>query len=387
MSDIIASDAQELSPESALIELYEVEITFEDTTVQTIYITPEYGDGSGGSVSFNGNTYEPFPMELTDVEWTSDGAQNRPKAVLANVISLRRNTLFGVGFKYEDLIGAKITKRTTLAKYLLQGYEFPKKVYIIDRITSRNPLTIEVELASPFDLQNVRIPNRVVTGKYCPWNYQEKAENPNSIRSACFWKKEQQSIGPDDNLYSFFFTKDDEPIIHETLVQGTGSATAGSFWAGQYSSTSTYYQGQVIAYGSYYWQLQIESTNNNAPNPTSKAIWKKVRLFSEWDINNPRAYTISSTGIYEDNSYVYYAGTIWRCLKAHTTSIDVEPGTNGRFWTRGDVCGKILSSCKCRYGARLFSSDTTGILTKPSSAIDNKTVLPFGGFPGSNKYR
>ena len=49
-------------------------------------------------------------------------------------------------------------------------FEFPKAEYVIDRIAQKTSISLTVELANTFELQNVKVPSRVVTGKYCPWD-------------------------------------------------------------------------------------------------------------------------------------------------------------------------------------------------------------------------
>ena len=63
------------------------------------------------------------------------------------------------GIDPEDLIGRRLTRRTTLQKYLVgesgdstPPVEFPKAVYILDRLKNRNILMLTFELASPFDV-------------------------------------------------------------------------------------------------------------------------------------------------------------------------------------------------------------------------------------------
>ena len=99
-------------------------------------------------------------------------------------------------FKLDDLIGSKLTKRTTLEKYLSSDptIEFPKAVYIIDRIQQKTNLFVTFELAAPFDLAGVRIPARTVVGKYCPWQYQGARSEliASDRRGACVWKEHSQ---------------------------------------------------------------------------------------------------------------------------------------------------------------------------------------------------
>ena len=85
---------------------------------------------------------------------------------------------------YQDLVGCKLTRRRTMAKYL-DAVNFPggvnpsadptaalpDDVYFIDRKASENKVLVEFELAAAFDVAGVQIPRRYVVQNVCPWAY------------------------------------------------------------------------------------------------------------------------------------------------------------------------------------------------------------------------
>ena len=81
--------------------------------------------------------------------------------------------------------------------------------------------------------------------------------------------------------------------------------------------------------------------------------------------------------------------------KAHTKNSSYEPGEAPSHWVRGDVCGKLLNSCKLRYQAqKLHTATTTPVMSTgvgfnflTSHTLNTEVSLPFGGFPGSRKFR
>ena len=79
--------------------------------------------------------------------------------------------------------------------------------------------------------------------------------------------------------------------------------------------------------------------------------------------------------------WVILAGRGWG--KTRTGAEDQTPGFNN-YYEKGDVCGKRLTSCSCRFGFRPLDSTqaSTGSTTK-----DTSVSLPFGGFPGARKFR
>ena len=82
------------------------------------------------------------------------------------------------------LVGAKITRKRTLVKYLdavnFSGgvnptadasAEFADDIYYIDRKSRETRDVIEFELAASFDLEGVNLPRRQIVQNVCPWRY------------------------------------------------------------------------------------------------------------------------------------------------------------------------------------------------------------------------
>ena len=378
MSDIIATDAHKLaSSSSALISLYELEIDG-----STLYF---HSENTPNDIVFDGNTYSVFPMFVEGIEITSDGAQNRPHLTLANVNSLLSTQVksdlgLAADFVIEDLIGARITRRQTLEKYTgaVTPYEFPSDVYLLDRIASKNNLIIQIELANPFDFGGARVPSRILSGKYCPWTYKGYESSNTNVKSACFWRDENQYVTTSGSSYSFFFTVDNEPLIKSSLASITGA----SAW----SSGTSYAADDIVTYNGLYWASLAASNSGNTPTENG-IYWKIVRPFSVWSTDGSTNYTVDSTDV-RKSSYVYHANTIWRAVRAHTRSVSYTPGSAPTYWAPGDVCGKLLSSCKARYQVTPVAGSLDGNDAQPSvKTFDTNIPLPFGGFPAATKFR
>lgn len=182
--------------------------------------------------------YVACPIAIEGVSLTATGAPARPTLSIANVVSLARSisnygsvgdgdsdeTNFSTGGSYnadantvlkqlnisksEDILGSTVTHRKTLRKntYVQESgtkyayedrstpitgtptpKEFPSGKFVLDRITAENNVVVQYELSSPFDVQGVKIPNRYVIGKYCPWDYRGAAGTTDSIKSGCTW--------------------------------------------------------------------------------------------------------------------------------------------------------------------------------------------------------
>jgi hypothetical protein len=240
---------------------------------------------------------------------------------------------------------------------------------------------VQLELTSPFDFGGARVPNRIVTGKYCPWFYKGYTNDVVDVGSACDWASSRNIGG---SSYSLFFSIDDEPFVLATLTDITGA----SAWA-----TSTSYTTDTIVTtdsGNLYWMAKIDHTSSSANSPNeASTYWKLLRIFTVWstDTTGSTAYTVS-TSDYRRNSYVYHNSNIWRVTKAHTKATAIEPGSSPKYWVPGDVCGKLISSCKARYQGTVISGSGTGTSAQASvSTFNTQIALPFGGFPGTRKFR
>tara|TARA_B100001250_G_scaffold209047_1_gene179426 strand:- start:9208 stop:11349 length:2142 start_codon:yes stop_codon:yes gene_type:complete len=130
----------------------------------------------------------------------------------------------------------------------------------------------------------------------------------------------------------------------------------------------------------------------------NSSVWQLVHHYDGW---TDRAYTINTTDALR-NSYVLYpmtsdsnqgtidfveTSTIWRNSTALSASSGERPASDSLFWTPGDVCGKLLMSCKKRYQFVADVQEAMGKDTVPNSERNTAALLPFGGFPGSRKFR
>ena len=76
--------------------------------------------------------------------------------------------------------------------------------------------------------------------------------------------------------------------------------------------------------------------------------------------------------------------TIWKCKLTHTSSTSKLPAHRSAYWVREEVCGKTLQSCKARYGFK--PSVLTSANQKPDGSTNAAARLPFGSFPGTQKF-
>lgn len=116
--ETITSEIQKLEP-SAVIELFELDLT---DLGDTVYRFHAGTNGLRANVVWQGETYTAFPIEIEGFEIAGNGQLPRPKIRVANVTG----AITLLALTYGDLIGAKVTRKRTLKKYLDEA-NFPTR--------------------------------------------------------------------------------------------------------------------------------------------------------------------------------------------------------------------------------------------------------------------
>lgn len=383
----IVQNVQKQGVESSIVTLYDLEyapgtFAYFTSAVDNDLTSVQFRE-TGGTI----RTYTPIPIELEGFDVQSDGSIPRPTMTVANIESTFKDALGGLGF--EDLIGKRITRRTTQEKYLVGNsgdstppVEFPSVTYVIDRLASKTIMSVVFELAAPFDLAGIKLPRRVVVGGACPWKYQGASTTlaESAKEGGCSWRLDNKlNINGTDKVIAL--NENDEYLIPFGMsalgvnASGVTNFTQNSF----YFTTTTQQQydevgilssvSSVLTYQ--YWLCVRDTTSAPAD---SNAAFIKVRRY--------HAYSPSSTYYgFKDkafNSNVLKDGLFWRVKR--TTQLANEHNTvqEGDFWTKADRCGKQLTSCKRRFQARIHPS----VIGAFSALQDNTKALPFGGYPG-----
>lgn len=157
----------------AIVEMFELDLqpitgNVEDKFYFTNQVKPDET-----KVQWKGNVYEPLPISATGFERSTSGQIPQPSLTVANVLG----TFTQVIGPLDDLVGAKVTRRRTLGKYLdgepgaNPSQEFPEDIYFVEQKTGENALVIIWTLASPLDLEGLQLPCRIITQNYCQWRY------------------------------------------------------------------------------------------------------------------------------------------------------------------------------------------------------------------------
>lgn len=112
----ISTDIQSLSP-TAIVEVFELDTTILTDEAGTLGIKVYMHSGTnglGGNVIWQGIEYNAFPIEVEGFERSGKGTLPRPKIRMANITGL----VGALAHDYADLVGAKVVRRRTFAKYL-----------------------------------------------------------------------------------------------------------------------------------------------------------------------------------------------------------------------------------------------------------------------------
>ena len=320
---------------------------------------------------------------MTDgIEIASDGSQNRPEVSVGNIRNALTNAI-GV-IDPEDLIGRRLTRRTTLQKYLVgesgdstPPVEFPKAVYILDRLKNRNILMLTFELASPFDVAGVKLPRRTIVAGACPFKYKGASARVGDDQrvGGCNW--DQRFIGQNQYL---FMNKYDEYIVPVSLLLNAptagGNMTAGNYYKTAQALTRIEADGTKTTPSGLYSYWQCIRNTSTAPSDTA-VQWRRVRVYY--------AYSASSgwSGYTDNrfNDFVLDGENLWQVKNKTQAANSHAARQEGAAWTKGDICGKKLSSCRLR-----FQAQQDGTSGSPLIATTNK-YLPFGGFPSAKQRR
>ena len=164
-------------PGVAVIELFELDLTtFGDQVYRFHAGTNELSQ----PIVWQGNTYTPFPVKAEGFDLNGRGQLPRPKLAAANV----SGAITALALLFQDMVGAKVTRKRTLQKYLdavnfSSGVnpdadptaEFPEDVYFIDRKSGESKDAVEFELTASFDLYGVQLPRRQIIQNICVWEY------------------------------------------------------------------------------------------------------------------------------------------------------------------------------------------------------------------------
>ncbi|MGZ6477655.1 MAG: phage minor tail protein L [Bdellovibrionales bacterium] len=173
--ETITSEIQKLEP-SAIIELYELDATALGGDILRFHAGT---NNLNQNIVWNAQEYTRYPIVASGFEYAGTGSLPRPKVQVSNFLS----GITTLTMAFNDLMGAKFTRRRTLRMYLdavnFAGGNpsadpdaaFPDEIFYVDRKSLENRDGVEFELACSFDLVGVQLPRRQVIQNICVWKY------------------------------------------------------------------------------------------------------------------------------------------------------------------------------------------------------------------------
>ena len=385
----VTRDASSLNP-TAIISLFEIDITdLLKNNERTLFLE---GSGSSAyttdgktvlrfhnniklfqsSIRYNGKVYFAAPIQITGYEVNAKGSPPRPKmSISIDPEGLSQETQNRVIFiktairDLDDLVGSKVTRIRTFVKYIdsenffesdgttllsntvkpPKGFDpdpnaqFPPDVYFVDRKSAETANVLELELASPFDTQDLKLPARIVNDFTCPWTYRGEG--------CCYeWSQQKNAV---DSVYGKS-NESDGNVTHENSNLDC-KTTANPIPNGNVANPN----GAAPPVATY---------NNEVINIAidGEVLFNVTDGQDEWNSN-----TTYNKG---DSIRVKIKGVNYYFVsKVNGNSGKAPPNEN--FWV-ADQCSKTIEGCRLRWA----NNPELGALEGP---------LPFGGFPTSRR--
>ena len=184
---------------SSVIELFELELTVglhipsgNPDNLDTVF---RFHAGANlnnfGQVVFNGNSYQRVAVKVEGFEDTSKGTIPRPTLTFSNLGGITKDTTVMTMTDFlnivnkvtpgNDLLNAKVTRLMPLASALDNANfvgdnpfgtpstdRLQDRIYFIDRKAVENRQVVQFELVGELDMQNKKIPARIVTRELFP---------------------------------------------------------------------------------------------------------------------------------------------------------------------------------------------------------------------------
>lgn len=135
-------------------------------------------------VVYAGISYTPIPLEVTDFEIDGQGRLPRPKLSIANINGFISKLIL----ENKDLAGSIISRKRVFVKYIddvnFQNNQnpwgtadaeaaFADEIFFINRKTSESKDAVQFELTTPWEIDNVELPKRLIFALICPFRYRD----------------------------------------------------------------------------------------------------------------------------------------------------------------------------------------------------------------------
>jgi len=388
-------EATNLTP-SSLMEFFEIDLSsvvksigsslFKDGQEIDIQFVTETGEENilrfhnnikafNSYIFWQGNTYFPAPIQAEGFDINARGTLPTPilrisaqKEEGIEALSILRRAIH----KYGDIVGAKVTRIRTFAKYLdsknfsditqpnnSQGSysnpfpdqyepdpyaEFPRDIFYVERKSNENKVNLEYELSALMDVEGIKLPRRVVMSQKCSFSYRG---------CGCFYeKKEPTTFDPN--------TPNSMPGNENVPLPGPGTTSP------------------LLS------KCQIRDSELKLPEdapPVSTISDVDIKsLLGVAELNDKGSW--SQDKAYSKGDYVRMTKNSRNYYFVAKVNVPASQGSkfappNPDYWV-ADMCSKTIKGCRKRWGANgsVVIGDTNDFA---------KGELQFGGFPNATR--
>ena len=356
----------------AVVELFDIDLSPITNDNNDIYYFSNQLKPDDTKIQWQGNIYEPLPLIATGYEKSTAGQIEQPSLTVANVLG----TFSELIKDYEDMVGAKVTRRRTLGKYLdgesnadpLQ--EFPVDIYYIERKSQENALTITWELASILDLEGLKLPRRIITQNLCLWRYRG---SECGYTGAPLFRDRDAVLGTAGlsslaatlvNTYSvkerrYAELEITKQIRNKALENKDQACTSFVLFGITFDpAAGTYVEGnRAFRNGT---QVSLSRAVRAGRQRFIVAGRRRYEL-EDWE-ESPSACVTATIAYDNAEAALVAAQTAYDTAVSNYDAAFAALPDNDPIWQL-DICGKRTSSCKLRF---------------------TRQALPFGGFPGAS---
>lgn len=286
------------------------------------------------NIIWNGNEYYSTAIEVEGFEANIVGRLPRPKVTVANTDYLISNILRD----YSDFRYGKFIRIKVFLKHLdnenFDENENPfgtpnslsylsKETYLVSQKLVENKQIIQFELITPFDLQSLETATRAIYGRYCYWQY-----------------------------------------------RGSGCNYEGDLICQENDKDFDYAPSYQI---------------KNSLGTFNKKTYLETIAELKWSLE--KEYQVGDVVFIENvdfNGFKDPPRTFFVCIKDHTSSKSIVPNKSYDYWQK-DSCSKTIEACKKRFGILNYVSKSNTYQSNNDYYVNNG-ILPFGGFPGTDKF-
>ncbi len=352
-------------------------------------------------IVWQGKTYYPAPITASGFETTTKGSLPQP------MLTITANSENGIDqialLKYEirkigDIVGSKVTRKRTFAKYLdlinfrnlsaprssqipilPDGYEpdpyayLPDDVFFIERKETENKSTLTYQLSSVLDMEGTKLPKRVLLADKCVWKYRGIGcwyQHPESSEL----KNYTSTTTPENVEIPILKKARLKTLKNDGIIKDSGGSDVTEDSSGREKLQAC---GMLLTSPPVATDSDDDIITEAQQNGTEDWNFDDLGVFNKnfsQSADNSKGYLPGNFVYVEKDSVKYY----YVCKKAMNKNQIVAP-PNTEYWV-ADQCSKSLTGCRLRWGAR------NKVLDRNRGGCQiQKGQLPYGGFPAAKK--